>query len=283
MKSRVRLAGTVRPGVAILTLLLLAGSTAIAQSDSSSVAGGSHQTDLARDTDSQSARWYPPAYAQTGPNFSRFGVGAKISTLGVGLEAATSFWGHTNLRVGGNFFNYSYASARDGFNTRAALHFRSVETSLDWFPFGNGFRVSPGAILYSSNRVTATPNVNGGQHFQVDNADYWSSVTDPIRGNAKLEFPRAAPTLTVGWGNMVPRNEHRFSFPVELGFAYVGEPPFSLRFTGSVCNSKGLACHSINTDPIFQSKVLNEQRRVQSDVSPFRFFPIVSTGIAMRF
>jgi hypothetical protein len=268
-------------------LLLYLGPVAPAQSAPATptvnVSSRVERTDSTSRSDS--GRFQPPAPAARGSSFfSTVGIGAKVSPLGIGVDVATPLWRGANLRVGGNFFNYSDNFSQDGFHYHASLRFRSVQAGVDWFPFHNGFRVTPGALLYSGNRVTATPTVLGGQTFTLNDTDYISSATDPIRGSGKVEFAKAAPTLTVGWGNLVPRGEGRhLSFPVEVGFAYVGDPTVSFHLSGSACDATGQGCAVITNDPTFQANVQAEQRKIQDDVSPLRFYPIVSAGVGYRF
>jgi hypothetical protein len=227
--------------------------------------------------------WQPAVPVRDTSFLSRLGVGAKVSTLGVGLEVATPLWYRANVRVGGNFFNYSDNFSQDGFKYNASLHFRSAQASLDWYPFHNGFRVSPGALLYSGNQIAATPTVRGGQTFTLNHTDYVSSAIDPIKGSGKVEFAKAAPMLTVGWGNLRPRGEGHFTFPVEIGFAYVGDPSVVFQLTGSACDAGGVNCRVINSDPSFQSNVQGQQNKIRDDISPLRFYPVAATGVGYRF
>src|SRR5438067_9792940 len=61
----------------------------------------------------------------------RIGVGAKISLLGIGGEAAVALSKRINVRGGFNFFNYSRGFGKDGINYGAQLAFRSAEAHLD--------------------------------------------------------------------------------------------------------------------------------------------------------
>jgi hypothetical protein len=299
MQTKLRIAGGLSlPGLMLIHLF----PAALAQSTPANVknvqpvftasaaspvtaASASERTDSSSQDFVGATRFQPPRPAATGPSFfSTLGIGAKVSPLGVGIEAATPLWSNINLRVGGNFFNYSGTFSQSGFQYQANLHFRSIQAGFDWFPFHNGFRITPGALLYMDNRVTAKPTVRGGQTFTVNDTDYISSVADPIRGKANVEFGSAAPTLTVGWGNLVPRAEgHRISFPVEVGFAYVGDPSVGFFLSGSACDANGQGCGVIDNDPTFQSNVQAEQKKIKDDVSPLRFYPIVSAGVGYRF
>lgn len=222
-----------------------------------------------------------PAASYTRP-FSRLALGAKVGVLGVGIQAAVPLANRLNLSGGTNFFSYADTLTMDGLHYNANLRLRSAEASLDWFPLG-GFRISPGALLYNGNQITASANVPGGQDFTLNNVDYVSSTTDPVSGTGSLKFNKAAPKLTVGFGNMLPRNGRHFSVPMELGFAYVGEPKVALNLKGTACDPNGLGCQDVTTNPQIQANIAGQQLKIQNDISPARFFPIFSVGFAANF
>jgi hypothetical protein len=226
-----------------------------------------------------------PASASRPGGFPGIGVGVKFGLLGAGVEVAAPLGYHLNVRGGGNFFSYNDTLTSDGINYNADLRFRSAEASLDWFPRGGGFHVSPGALLYNGNQVTGGAHVPGGQTFTLNDETYTSSVSDPVTGAGSLTMNKFAPKLTVGWGNLVPRGERHFSFPFEVGFAYIGDPKFSLTLAGTACyNNLGtLYCENVATDPNIQANLTAEQKKISKDAADARFFPILSQGFAYRF
>jgi hypothetical protein len=215
--------------------------------------------------------------------FSGFAIGLKVGLLGIGVQAATPLSHRLNLSGGVNFFSYSDNLTDDGIPYDATLRFRSGEASLDWFPFVHSFHISPGALLYNGNQITASAAVPGGTTFTLNNVTYMSSTTDPVTGTGSLKFNKAAPKVTVGFGNMIPRNGHHFSMPVELGFAYVGDPKVVLDLNGTACDPSGAYCQSIASTPQIQANVLGQQQKIANDASPARFYPIVSAGLAYSF
>ena len=217
--------------------------------------------------------------------FSRLALGAKIGILGIGAQAATPLAPRLNLSGGANFFSYTDKLTSDGIHYDANLRLRSVEASLDWFPFGNAFRLSPGALLYNGNQVAGTANVPGDTTFTLNDVNYLSSASDPVSGTGSVKFNKAAPKLTFGFGNMLPRSGRHFSVPVELGFAYVGDPKVALNLSGTACYTYQGApyCEDVATDPTIHANVLAQQKKIANDAAVARFFPIVSAGFAYRF
>src|SRR5947207_835263 len=87
------------------------------------------------------------------------------------------------------------AALQAGITYKGNVTFRSVNAMLDFFPFAGGFHISPGALLYNGNQVTADATVPAGQTFTLNNVDYRSSATNPIVGNGKLALNKAAPMV----------------------------------------------------------------------------------------
>jgi hypothetical protein len=212
------------------------------------------------------------------------GVGVKVSTLGIGGEVAVPVTRITNVRFGFNAFNYNHSFDSNGITYNGQLGLRSFQTQFDIFPFGGGFHLSPGVMLYNGNNIDARTSVGAGQTFELNTVTYRSSPTNPLLGTGKMSLNKVGPMFTLGWGNLVSRKPGKHViFGFEAGFVYQGSPDVRLNFTGSACDPNGLACRNVASDPRFQSDLLREQKRLSDKASPFSFYPIVSTGIGYRF
>ncbi len=214
--------------------------------------------------------------------YSKVGIGVKLSTLGVGIEAATPITRSLNVRGGFNFFRISRGFTNDGISYDGQLHLQSGEAHLDWFPFG-GFHISPGLLFYNGNSVVATASVPGGQLFSLGGTQYESDPSAPVTGAGNLDFVKVAPTLMIGVGNLIPRNGRHYSFLFEVGAAYQGSARVALSLAGNVCDSTGTICRPISSDSTVQANIQAQQQKLQKDVNPFRFFPVISAGIGFNF
>lgn len=217
--------------------------------------------------------------------FSHFALGVYASTLGPGVEVAVPLANHFNLRAGVNLFSYSTNITNSGITYGADITLRSVQASLDWFPRGKKFHISPGVLLYNGNRVSANLIIPVNTSFSLDSVSYYSDPVDPLTGSAKMSFPVAGPQLTAGFGNMLPRwkNQH-FSIPFEFGAAYFGNGTALLQFTGSACTSLGgINCMPVTSFTRFQTDLAAEQTKIQNDLHYARFFPILHLGISYKF
>lgn len=218
--------------------------------------------------------------------FSTAAIAVKVGFAGVGADVATPLATHFNLRVGGSFFSYSGSFNTDGITINGDLKFRSGTASLDWFPSHGGFHISPGVTFYNGNNLNATVLVPGGQTFSLGDANYVSSNTDPVHGTASVYFGRhVAPSLTVGFGNMIPRSGRHISFPFEIGFQYIGPPGLTFNLVGTACTNANdpITCSPIQTDAQTQANIQQQESKIDSDVRPLRFYPIISQGFSVRF
>lgn len=213
----------------------------------------------------------------------RMGAGFKVSSLGMGGEFAVQVSHRANIRGGFNAFSISRGYNNSGVHYTGNLTLTSVEAHYDWFPFAKSFHVSPGLLAYNDNHLTATASVPGGQTFTLNGTTYESQPTSPVTGSGSLNFNKVAPTILVGFGNLVPHGRRRFSVTIEGGVAFTGSPQVALSLAGGVCAPNGAFCRSISSDPTVQGNVQAQQTKFNNDVAPFKYYPIVSMTFGYRF
>ena len=85
------------------------------------------------------------------------------------------------------------------------------------------------------------------------------------------------------WGNLLPRNHRHFSVPFEVGFVSTGPPQTALAFAGNACDPSGLDCRSIASDPTIQANIQVERAKINKDLNPVRFYPVISVGFGVNF
>ena len=209
-------------------------------------------------------------------------VGVKFSTLGAGVEVATPVTHRSNVRFGFNAFSYNRGFDKDNIHYNADMQFRSIEAHYDFFPFSGGFHISPGFVAFLTAPVKATSAVTSGQSFTLGGATFVSDPADPVKGTGKIDFNRAGPSFTVGWGNLLSRSTKRFTVPFEVGIVYQGAPQATLNLTGSACDPSGANCRS-TSDPTIQSHVKSEQTKINNDINFLQVYPIISVGFGFKF
>jgi hypothetical protein len=220
--------------------------------------------------------------------FSRLALGGGISPLGINMQAAVNANRYINLRGVGNIFNYTVNNiSTNGMNINGKLNFATAGASVDFYPFPNhGFRLSPGALFYNQNNVTADVTVAGGTSFSLNDVTYYASSTNPIKGNGGLGLNSRNPafSMTAGWGNMISRRGGHWSFPLEIGAAFVGAPSINMALTsGQACDAQGLNCVNVATDPTVQANLQAQIAKYKNDVNPFQYYPIINFGAAYNF
>jgi hypothetical protein len=214
----------------------------------------------------------------------RVGAAVKISTLGGGAEVAVRVTHRNNVRAGFNVITYSRAFHKDGITYNGQLDFKTFEAHYDIFPWAKSFHISGGVLAYAVDPITATVLVPGNQSFTLGGVTFFSDPTRPVTGNGKIVFNRAAPTVTFGFGNLVPRKKSKhFSIPAEFGVAFQGSPKATLGLAGNVCDSPGVNCRSVASDPTVQSQIVSEQNKLNSSMSFFKVYPIISVGVGYKF
>ena len=219
---------------------------------------------------------------------SRIALGAGVSPLGVNMMAATNLCKYLNVRGTGNLFKYTVNNiSTNGFNVDANLDFASAGVSLDYYPFpSHGLRLSPGVLFRNTNSASATFTANAGTSFTLDDVTYYASATNPVKGLGTfgLHATNPAPTITAGWGNVIPYSGGHLSFPFEVGVAFIGSPAINVSLTsGLACNAQGLNCVNVATDPTVQANLQAQVAKYKNDLDPFKTYPIVSFGVAYNF
>src|ERR1700720_4168425 len=217
----------------------------------------------------------PPA-KQSSEGRIPIGVGVKLSTLGIGGEVAIAVSHRSNVRFGFNAFSYGHHFVKDGVTYKGNLDLRSAQATYDLFLL-KGFHVSPGVLFYNGSKVSANASVPGGQTFTLSNTNYVSDPADPITGTGKLTVYKAAPMLLFGIGNLVPRSGH-FSVSFEIGAAYQGPPRVTLNLSGSACDSTGLFCRSISSDPTIQTNIAAGPGKLNKSGAPYKLYPVLLFG-----
>ncbi|NYF80798.1 hypothetical protein [Granulicella arctica] len=224
----------------------------------------------------------PPSYHP----FTAVGIDWHAGLNGVGFDVATPLEGRFNLRIGFDFFDYTTSFQEQGANISATLHMRASHASLDWFPFGGKFHVSPLFEFANNNRVQATAIIPAGSTITVNGQDYESSSTNPLEGNGEVSFRRVAPGLTAGFGNIIPRANRHLSLPVEAGFYYVGQPRLKVNFQGTACDPDyppAEGCMVVAQNPGFQQNLAAFIARNNHNLSYASFFPVLSFGVGYSF
>ena len=266
-----------------LTLTLLAASTGM----------------LAQNSDQTAP---PQSRAEKGESpapFSRLAISGGIGSMGINMQAAVNANRYFNIRGTGNYFSYSVSNitidnnnGSNGISVGGNLTFATAGAALDIYPFPNhGFRLSPGAVFYNQNAVTATGIAAAGTSFTFGSQKYYSDTVNPLNITAALGLNKnkTAFSMTTGWGNLISRKGGHWSFPLEIGAVFTGSPTLALNPTGNACltavdaATNGPSCVNMATNSTAQANVAAEVAKYQKDLNVLPVYPIFSFGIGYNF
>lgn len=232
-----------------------------------------------------------PPYGKRSPSFyrpfTRTGYDSHVGIGGIGFDIATLLFRKFNLRSGADFFSYTANFQEQGANIGANLRMRTAHANLDWFPFGGRFRVSPLLVFSNNNRIDATALIPAGSTITLNGQNFISSHSDPLHGAGAIDFRKVSPGLTLGFGNIVPRERgNHISVPIEAGFYYVGQPRLNLNFSGSACDPTlpaSIGCEAVDKDSGFMQDLAAFTARNNHNLSYASFFPVFSVGLGYSF
>jgi hypothetical protein len=243
-------------------------------------------------------RWdTAPAGTSHQAPFSRIGIGANVSPLGIGINGTTVLSDYFDARVMGNFFSYTVSQFEvEGFRTTANIHLASGAASLDLYPFNSVWRLSPGVMFYNGNQLTASAVVQGGTSFSLDGQTYYSASSTvagstPLKGTGILGLhPRPiAFTAAGGFGKFIPRSDRHWSFPSEFGVVFMGAPTANVTTSGWVCTDKAQThCSDIgdSSNPVaqqFNSSLQAQLTKWRKDLAKVDLYPIFSYSVVYSF
>lgn len=226
------------------------------------------------------------------PPFSRIGIGADVSPLGIGIKPAIVLNEYFDARFPVNFFNYTSGRIEvDGFNINANLHMATAGASVDLYPWNSIWRLSGGLMFVNGNQITADTSIVPGTSFTLGTATYYSSTADPLTGSAVLGLHtvKPAPMASFGFGRFIPRSNRHWSFPSEFGVIYMGAPSLTVNTAGAVCTDKAQTmCSDVNNQSnavgaAFNSNLQARLALWRKDLDRVQFYPIFSYSVVYSF
>ena len=200
------------------------------------------------------------------PAYADITINGKVSTLGLGVEAAFPMTQSIDGRIGINSYKYNFnkTSTSNGIATdyNGDLNLDSVEALADWHPFAGSFRMS-GGLIYNNNKVSLTARPANGT-VNIGGVPYTVAPGQSV--NASVDFKKVAPYLGIGWGR-TPKNTG-LSFTSDIGIMYQGTPKSSV--TTNIPNVSSADLSQANTD-------------LNSSLNNFKFYPVISIGVGYTF
>ena len=194
-----------------------------------------------------------------------FGLGASVhaGSLGLGARMSTALFGSPlRLRAGFDYQPMDIEVSLSDVRYAIDLPSPSLTALLDWHPGGGSFRVSGGAVHFSSSlELSATPTTS----VEIGRQAYEPAEIGSLVG--RLATSKSGPYAGIGWGH---RSRRRLGLSLDLGAVYHGVPEVTLRATGPIADV-----------PAFRSQLELEIDEVSDLVSIARVYPVLNLGIAL--
>jgi len=193
-------------------------------------------------------------------------LGAKVGTLGLGGDVTVRLHNRFNVRATGNWMKWDADGSVDEVDFTYGLDFTTYGGMLDFHPFANGFRLS-GGLLFVNNSTTvkATPS----ESKKIGDHTYTPEQIGTIDGTVNFERD-PAPYIGIGYGNAVDENQS-FSFIFNLG-VMLQKYNVKLSATGAAASS-----------PEFRNDLNELETDTQDDLDSWKFYPVLSFGLAYQF
>lgn len=225
------------------------------------------------------------------PAAAQVGVAVKSGTEGIGVDVAVPVASRVNIRAGIAGLSINHDFDNDGITIAAKLKLSGLDAHVDLFPFGGGFHVSPGLTIHNGTNVSGAASVPPSKTFTLNDVDYVSTSSNPVTGSASVSFKNTAPSLLLGWGNLVPRGSRRWSVQFEFGAMFSKAPAFALALNGSACpvppsgvtNPNCSSPLNVGTDPTVQANLQKQIAKVNDDLKVLKALPIIQAGFGYRF
>jgi hypothetical protein len=195
-------------------------------------------------------------------------LGLRGGTLGGGVELSYALSQRAAVRLNADSYNRKQFSTRDSIDYDMKLKLQTASLLGDWFPFANNFRISLGA-MFNGNKLTLNGKPSGGS-YTINGTTYPASQVGSF--DAAVDFNKAAPYFGIGYGRPINSG---LSLIFDLGVMSQGSPKSKIDVT---CGSATAGqCASLKSD------AAAEQSKLDDSLHSFKYYPVISLGLAYTF
>ena len=189
-----------------------------------------------------------------------FGLGVKVGTLGLGLEASWKPLPYMDIRIGTSSYDY------DNDGTYGSVDYDAVFALDQYYATANfHFPISP-------MRISAGLYSNGNEFLLVndqlqDIGGYPGGLIGTV--TSTTTFEDTAPYLGIGFDFTLAG---KVGLNLDLGVLWQGEPEVTLEADGI-----------LSLVPEFQDALEAERQSLEDDMSDFKAWPVISLGFVYKF
>lgn len=211
--------------------------------------------------------------AATNTASSPFGISAKAGTMGLGLDLTYSINDYFKLRGGYSQMEFNRNFTSNGSQFNGKLKLGGWDLLVDAHPFANGFRVTGGAYIPSS-QLSLTGAPTGAGSYTINGNSYSTSQVNSLDGSAK--YSGVKPYLGLGYDTFNSANNGGLYFTSDVGVIFSGAPKVSLSASCSAGTAPS-TCAQLNSDIVAQQQTIN------STLSKYNLLPVLQLGVGYRF
>jgi hypothetical protein len=137
----------------------------------------------------------------------------------------------------------------------------------DWFPFANNFRISLGA-MFNGNKFSLKGQPKGGTTYTINDVIYTAPEVGSLE--AAVKFRKAAPYFGIGYGR-----------PINSGLSLIFDA--GVIFQGSPRSKIDVSCGATARCAQLQSDAKAEESQLDDSLHNFKYYPVISLGLAYTF
>lgn len=226
------------------------------------------------------------------------GIGNKMEAYGtVGLTGVGGGIGYGinekfTVRSDVSLMGFSKKFDEDDLSYKAKFKNHKINFYGDYFPAGNGFRLTAGLGL-GKTELSATGHVRNSDKatFNLGDKNYEVKLDGNDTAEAKVKYPSVSPYFGIGWGhNVAQKASGSWHFNADLGVS-VGSPKTSLSLNNSL-NDKLVAVQAdgaVGDDQKaaaqaeINNRVAAEEKKLKDRVGKYKVVPTLSVGVSYRF
>ncbi len=205
--------------------------------------------------------------AAPGRLHAQFGLAARASTLGLGIEASYRINRNVGIRAAGNYLKFSRDATVQNVDYTATPRFENGTALLDLYPLGGSFHLS-GGLLVNQNEGKLVARLN--QNIEIGGRTYTPSEVGSLIGT--VDFRKTAPYLGLGFAG-----KGKIAVVFDLGVGFTGTPRVDLVGETPLTGPEKAE---------FDANVAQELAQVRADIqdkSYLKFHPVVSLGLRIGF
>ena len=210
-----------------------------------------------------------PTYVPNVPTSksSNFALGLGVGTTGATVEGKFAPNDTVALRGNFNFLDFSVDEEFDDIDYDGNFEAATFGGFVDVAPFKNGFILSGGAFVGDKTLdLDATPTTN----VEIGDQIFTPAEVGTLTGQAELDS--FAPYAGIGYDGFIAGSSD-WSFNARAGIMFTGSPNVEL------VSANG----TLSSNPVLRQELEAEVAAIEDDAEDYKYYPVITVGIARRF